>query len=119
MESRPSILDFNSHFSFLSSIFFTQCPNQKINKIALILAIAQNHLFINPIVNPADILPVNGIPKLVIANEEAVAAAWISPPLIPGICIIIIAFESCNSTFRYCLKLVPVYVSYLMILQVS
>ena len=30
--------------------------------------------FINPIVNPADILPVRGIPKLVIANEEAVAA---------------------------------------------
>jgi hypothetical protein len=30
---------------------------------------------INPIVNPADILRVNGIPKLVIANEEAVAAA--------------------------------------------
>jgi hypothetical protein len=36
------------------------------------------HPFINPIVNPADILPVNGIPKLVIANEEAVVAAWIS-----------------------------------------
>ena len=33
---------------------------------------------INPIVNPAHILPVNGIPKLVIANEEAVAVAWIS-----------------------------------------
>ena len=33
------------------------------------------HPFINPIVNPADILPVSGIPKLVIANEEAVAAA--------------------------------------------
>jgi hypothetical protein len=30
---------------------------------------------INPIVNPADILPVRGIPKLVIANEEAVAVA--------------------------------------------
>ena len=27
--------------------------------------------FINPIVNPADILPVRGIPKLVIANEAA------------------------------------------------
>src|SRR5919107_5618453 len=49
-----------------------------------------NHLR-NPIVNPADILPVNGIPKLVIANEEAVAAAWLSltvPPLIIGICIV-------------------------------
>jgi hypothetical protein len=35
--------------------------------------------FVNPIVNPADILPVNGIPKLVIANEEVVAvAAWLS-----------------------------------------
>ena len=43
---------------------------------------------INPIVNPADILPVNGIPKLVIANEEAVVAAWLSPPLIIGICIV-------------------------------
>jgi hypothetical protein len=31
--------------------------------------------FIKPIVNPADILPVKGIPKLVIANEEVVAAA--------------------------------------------
>ena len=30
--------------------------------------------FINPIVNPADILPVNGIPKLVIASEAV--AAW-------------------------------------------
>lgn len=47
---------------------------------------------INPIVNPADMLPVNGIPKLVIANEDAVVAAWPSPPLIPGICVI--AFES-------------------------
>ena len=43
---------------------------------------------INPIVNPADILPVRGIPKLVIANED-VAAAWPSPK--PGICVI--AFE--------------------------
>jgi hypothetical protein len=45
--------------------------------------------------NPADILPVNGIPKLVIAIEDAVAAPWPSPlliPLKPGICII--AFES-------------------------
>src|SRR5215203_4375325 len=39
------------------------------------------HPLINPIVNPADILlPVNGIPKLLIANEEeAVAAACPSP----------------------------------------
>jgi hypothetical protein len=37
---------------------------------------------------------VNGIRKLVIANEEvAVAVAWLLSPLIPGICIII-AFES-------------------------
>ena len=33
------------------------------------------HSFIKPIVNPADILPVNGIPKLVIANEEDAVAA--------------------------------------------
>jgi hypothetical protein len=46
---------------------------------------------INLIVNPADILPVNGIPKLVIANDEAVAAAWPSA-LIPG--IYVITFES-------------------------
>ena len=48
------------------------------------------HPLINPRVNPADILPVNGIPKLVIANEEVVAAAWAStlPVLIPGICIV-------------------------------
>jgi hypothetical protein len=69
------------------------------------------HPFINPIVNPADILPVNGIPKLVIANEEAVAAAGpLSelPTLIPGICIII-AFErvviapsyTCCSLFQF------------------
>jgi hypothetical protein len=47
---------------------------------------------INPIVNPADILPVNGIPKLVMANDDD-GAAWTStlppPPLIPGICIIL------------------------------
>ena len=35
----------------------------------------QNHPLMNPIVNPADMLSVNGIPKLVIANEDAVAAA--------------------------------------------
>jgi hypothetical protein len=51
-------------------------------------------LFINPIVNPiADLLPVNGMPKLVITNNEAAAAAWLlsSPPpsIIPGVCIII------------------------------
>jgi hypothetical protein len=51
-----------------------------------------HHPFINPIVNPADILPVRGIPKLVIANQETVAAAWLLSPK-PGICIII-AFES-------------------------
>ena len=49
--------------------------------------------------NSADILlPVNGIPKLVIAIKDAVAAPWPSPlliPLKPGIrIIIIIAFES-------------------------
>jgi hypothetical protein len=34
------------------------------------------HPLINPIVNPAaEILPVNGIPKIVIANDENVAAA--------------------------------------------
>jgi hypothetical protein len=44
---------------------------------------------INPIVNPAEILPVNGIPKLIVANE-AVAAVWASTllTLIPGICIV-------------------------------
>jgi hypothetical protein len=48
---------------------------------------------INLIVNPADILPVRGIPKLVIVNEEAVTAAWPSALLlIVGICVI--AFES-------------------------
>jgi hypothetical protein len=50
---------------------------------------------INPRVNQADILPVRGIPKLVIAKEDAVAAVWISPSLpllIPGICIV--RFES-------------------------
>jgi hypothetical protein len=48
---------------------------------------------INPRVNPADILPVRGIPKLVIANEAV--AAWTSPPLpllTPG--IYVSAFES-------------------------
>ena len=52
------------------------------------------HPFINPIVNPADILPVKGIPKLIIANQEAVAAEWTSPAallLIPGICIVRLA----------------------------
>jgi hypothetical protein len=47
---------------------------------------------ISPIVNPADILPVNGIPKLLIANEAVAAAMLLSPllPLIPRICIIIV-----------------------------
>jgi hypothetical protein len=50
--------------------------------------------FVNPIVNPADILPVNGIPKLVIANEEYAVAAvtWLISPK-PGICIMI-TFET-------------------------
>ena len=47
--------------------------------------------FINPRVNPADILPVRGITKLVITNEEAVAAEWLLSPK-PTISIII-AFE--------------------------
>jgi hypothetical protein len=45
---------------------------------------------INPRVNPADILPERGIPKLVIANDEAVAVWLLS--LMPGICVI--RFES-------------------------
>ena len=47
---------------------------------------SSNHPLINPRVNPADILPVKGILKLDIANEEAVVAAWPSA-LIPGMCI--------------------------------
>jgi hypothetical protein len=49
----------------------------------------QNHPLINLIVNPADILPVRGIPKLVIANEEeaVTVAAWLLSPK-PGICTI-------------------------------
>jgi hypothetical protein len=33
---------------------------------------------INPIVNPADMLPVSGIPKLVIANEAAAVSALVN-----------------------------------------
>jgi hypothetical protein len=48
------------------------------NKICLVMLVSLSyHPFINPIVNPADILSVNGIPKLVIANEDDVAAAAI------------------------------------------
>jgi hypothetical protein len=54
-----------------------------------------HHPLINPIVNPADMLPVNGMPKLVIANEEAIAAVWLLSilllPLKPGICVIRLA----------------------------
>ena len=54
-----------------------------------------------PLINPrvnlnGDVIPVNGIQKIVIANEEAVVVAWASTLLqllILGICIII-AFES-------------------------
>ena len=45
-------------------------------------------------VNPADILPVSGIPKPVITTEAA-SAVWTAPPLpllIPGICVV--RFES-------------------------
>jgi hypothetical protein len=66
----------------------------------------------NPIVNPADILPVNGIPKLVIADneEDAVAVAWLLSPK-PG--IYVIAFESvvivpsdtCCSLFQFMLAI--------------
>ena len=44
------------------------------NTSFMIACIFYYHPFINPIVNPADILPVNGIPKLVIANEEEAVA---------------------------------------------
>jgi hypothetical protein len=36
------------------------------------------HPLINPIVNPADMLPVSGIPKLVIANEAAAVSAQVN-----------------------------------------
>jgi hypothetical protein len=39
-----------------------------------LLATSFYHPLINPIVNPAYILPVSGIPRLVIANGEVVAA---------------------------------------------
>jgi hypothetical protein len=71
------------------------------------------HPLINPRVNPADILPVNGIPKIPIVNEEAAAAAC--PSLLLLICII--AFESVVITpSDTVLKFIPVYVGYLMIL---
>ena len=49
------------------------------------------HPLINPRVNPADILPVRGIPKLVIANEAPISEVWTYPLLLV---ISIIAFES-------------------------
>ena len=57
----------------------------------------QNHPLINPIVNPADILPVNGIPKLDNANEAV--AGWLLSTLllIPGICMT--TFESVAIAF--------------------
>ena len=56
------------------------------------------------------------ISKFVIANEAV--AAWPPSPLpIPGICVS--AFEKyCNSSFRYLLKLIPVYVGYLLSLKI-
>jgi hypothetical protein len=54
----------------------------------------KSYPLINPTVNPADILPVRGIPKLVIANEEAVVAAWISLLqiiIIIEVCVVIFA----------------------------
>jgi hypothetical protein len=50
--------------------------------------------FINPIANPADILPVNGIPKLVITIGEAVAVVLKLPVLPVTTGIGRIAFES-------------------------
>jgi hypothetical protein len=52
------------------------------------------HPFRNPIVNPADILPVNGIPKFVIATKEDIAAAWLLSILVPLI------YEICVSAFE-------------------
>ena len=48
------------------------CKHHKGNIVKVRKDILINHLR-NPRVNPADILPVTGIPKLVIANEEAIA----------------------------------------------
>src|SRR5215212_8832444 len=67
------------------------------NTSFMIACIFYYHPLINPRVNPADILSVSGIPKLVIANEEeaVTVAAWllsILVMLVPGICVI--AFES-------------------------
>jgi hypothetical protein len=42
-----------------------------VKSIKLFCQMADIQPLINPIVNPADILPVNGIPKFVIANEAA------------------------------------------------
>jgi len=58
------------------------------------------HPSINPIVNPADILPVNGIPKLVIANEEAVAVAWASLLQIIITEVYVVIFENFVITSR-------------------
>jgi hypothetical protein len=61
----------------------------------------------NPIANPAHILPVNGIPKLVIANEEAVEAAVWPSTLLPVICItvfetdVIKPSDICCSLFQF------------------
>jgi hypothetical protein len=66
---------------------------------------------INPRLNPADMLPVNGKPKQVIDRE--VASTWylLLFPLIPGISVIV--FESvimapsdiCRSLFRFILTI--------------
>ena len=39
------------------------------------------HPLINPRVNPVEILPVNGIPKRVIANDDAVATDFYVPAI--------------------------------------
>jgi hypothetical protein len=67
------------------------------------------HPFINPKVNPADILPVNGMLKLVIATEAA-AAAW-SSPLKPRICVlkfeivVIVPSDTVSSLFQFMLAI--------------
>ena len=59
--------------------------HNKICSIGSILSLSY-HPLINPRVNPiADILPLNGMSKLVIANEEAVGDSFASSNSIPSL----------------------------------
>ena len=87
------------------------CKEKHISSVIRSMA-SSYHPFVNPIVNPADILAVKEIPKQVIVRDPV---PWSLEYCQLTECMFLY-LQMLLMSLRYPFKLIPVYIDYLMIL---